>query len=62
MLSNSTGHLHLMVKGLLQKLPELGTPWPLAEQVKWLQTAAHMFGLLYQSDGRIKIEADKDAK
>jgi hypothetical protein len=49
-----------MVKGLLQKLPEPDTPWSLADQVKWLQTAAHMFGLLYQSDGQIKIEIDKD--
>lgn len=53
-------HLHLMVKGLLQKLPEPDTPWSLADQVKWLQTAAHMFGLLYQSDGRIKIEIEKE--
>lgn len=55
-------HLHLMVKGLLQKLPEPDTPWALADQVKWLQTAAHMFGLLYQSDGRIKIEVEKAEK
>ena len=55
-------HLHMMVKGLLQKLPEPDTPWSLADQVKWLQTAAHMFGLLYQSDGHIKIEIENAHK
>lgn len=52
------GHLHLMVQGLLLKLPAPDTQWSITEQAKWLQTAAHMFGLLYQSNGRIKIEVE----
>jgi hypothetical protein len=30
--------------------------WPAAGRVKWLQTAANIFDLIYKGDGGIKIE------
>lgn len=52
------GH-HPFIQGLLATLPENGKDWCIAEQVKWLQTAASIFGLIYHADdGRIKIEID----
>ncbi|KAB2910262.1 MAG: hypothetical protein F9K29_25225 [Hyphomicrobiaceae bacterium] len=54
-------HLHLMVQGLLTKLPPPDTDWPVADQARWLQTAASIFGLIYKSDGKIKIEVEDEA-
>jgi hypothetical protein len=51
-------HLHTMIRGLLEKLPPPDSKWPITEQAKWLRTAAHMFGLIYASEGNIKIEAE----
>jgi hypothetical protein len=54
--------LHPFIVGLLRTIPpaQIGEPkpeWPIAEQVKWLQTAASIFGLIYEAtDGRVKIE------
>jgi hypothetical protein len=54
--------LHPFIVGLLRTLPpaQIGEPkpdWPIAEQVKWLQTAASIFSLIYEAkDGRVKIE------
>jgi hypothetical protein len=56
--------LHPFIIGLLRTLPpaQIGEPkpaWAIAEQVKWLQTAASIFGLIYEAkDGRVKIEHD----
>lgn len=56
--------LHPFIAGLLASLPpaKVGQPkpeWPIAEQAKWLQTAASIFTLMYESsDGRIKVEQD----
>lgn len=56
--------LHPFISGLLGSLPhaKVGEPkpeWPISEQVKWLQTAASIFSLMYEShDGRVKIEQD----
>jgi hypothetical protein len=38
---------------------ELGqhqTEWPLEKRVKWLQTAANIFDLIYKGEGGIKVE------
>ena len=48
--------LHPFIQGLLQTLPEPGSEWPLDEQATWLETAAHIFGLMYQRRGKIQIE------
>ena len=45
------GQYHPFVEGLLQKLPAPETDWPYEARVKWLQTAAHIFDLLYTSQG-----------
>jgi hypothetical protein len=53
------GQQHPFIQGLLTTLPKPGEEWIIAEQVKWLQTAASIFGLIYQAkDGKIKIEAE----
>jgi hypothetical protein len=45
-----------LIIGLFQKLPPPEADWPVAGRVKWLQTAANIFDLLYKGDGgRISI-------
>ena len=55
------GQYHPFIEGLLQKLPVPETDWPYEARVKWLQTAAHIFDLLYASDGAavVNIELKK---
>jgi hypothetical protein len=47
---------HPFIEGLLQTLPDSEEDWPAAGRVKWLQTAANIFDLIYKGDGGIKIE------
>jgi hypothetical protein len=47
---------HPFIEGLLRTLPEPETDWPAVARVKWLQTAANIFDLIYKGDGGIKIE------
>jgi hypothetical protein len=47
---------HPFIEGLLQTLPDPEEDWPAAGRVKWLQTAANIFDLIYKGDGGIKIE------
>jgi hypothetical protein len=39
--------LHPFFRGLLDTLPEPGATWPQAERDQWLETARHIFALLY---------------
>jgi hypothetical protein len=43
---------------LLKKLPSEGTNWNLSQRTKWLQTAANIFDLMFEStdDGEIEIK------
>lgn len=51
-------NLHPFVQGLLKTLPEPETEWPTAARVKWLQTAANIFDLIYKGDdGGISVSA-----
>jgi hypothetical protein len=47
---------HPFIEGLLQTLPDPEKEWAAAGRVKWLQTAANIFDLIYKGDGGIKIE------
>lgn len=51
--------LHPFIQGLLKTLPDPETVknWPLAQRVKWLQTAANIFDLIYEGDGGIVVRA-----
>lgn len=51
--------LHPFIQGLLKTLPNPdGEPeWPLAQRVKWLQTAANIFDLIYKGEGGIEVRA-----
>lgn len=51
--------LHPFIQGLLKTLPDPeGEPeWPLAQRVKWLQTAANIFDLIYKGDGGIEVRS-----
>jgi len=40
-----------LIIGLFQKLPAPEEEWPSAARLKWLQTAANIFDLLYKGDG-----------
>jgi hypothetical protein len=44
---------------LLKTLPDPeGEPeWALAQRVKWLQTAANIFDLIYKGEGGIEVRA-----
>jgi hypothetical protein len=39
--------LHPFIKGLLQKLPEPESEWPVEQRAKWLTTAMNIFDLMY---------------
>jgi hypothetical protein len=43
--------LHPFIQGLLKTLPEPETEWQAPARVKWLQTAANIFDLIYKGDG-----------
>ena len=43
------------IQGLLSKLPASGTSWGSDDQLKWLQTAATIFGLMYGGDHEIEV-------
>jgi hypothetical protein len=49
---------HPFIEGLLKTLPdpEADEEWPLDKRVKWLQTAANIFDLIYKGEGGIKVE------
>ena len=49
---------HPFTEGLLRMLPDPDseTEWPLEKRVKWLQTAANIFDLIYKGEGGIKVE------
>jgi hypothetical protein len=54
--------LHPFIEGLLKTLPTPDTEWQLADRVKWLQAAGHIFDLIYTgADGRVKIEIETKA-
>ena len=36
--------------------PDSDDEWPLDKRVKWLQTAANIFDLIYKGEGGIKVE------
>jgi hypothetical protein len=51
-------HLHLRcwpLLGLFRKLPEPDSDWPAAGRLKWLQTAANIFDLVYKGDGGVTV-------
>ncbi|MHB1236150.1 MAG: hypothetical protein ACYCY7_01165 [Gallionella sp.] len=48
--------LNPFILGLLKKLPPPETDWPMAGRIKWLQTAANIFGLIYTETGGNEIE------
>lgn len=58
------GQKHALILGLIQELPPIDEDWPVEGRKKWLQTAAHIFDLIYPStdDGQsLKIDIAKDA-
>jgi hypothetical protein len=44
-----------LIVGLFRKLPEPEADWPAAARLKWLQTAANNFGLIYKGEGGIVV-------
>jgi hypothetical protein len=53
------GDLHPFIAGLLKTLPAPETEWKTADRVKWLQTAASIFGLIYLGDGAISVSVSQ---
>jgi hypothetical protein len=61
----STNNSHdLLIQGLVNRLPEPDSIWSLNDRIKWLRTAANIFGLIYESGGgedkEIKLVLAKD--
>ncbi len=42
---------------LLNTLPQVGTEWDGPGRMKWLQTAANIFDLIYKGEGGIEIKS-----
>jgi hypothetical protein len=58
--------LNPFIKGLLDKLPKADTPWSKDGRRKWLQTAANIFDLMYESvdgdgDDEVSITVSKSS-
>ena len=53
-----------LIQGLLNRLPESDSIWPLNDRVKWLRTAGYAFGLIYKcregEDKEVKLVLAKD--
>ncbi len=50
---------HPFIEGLLRTLPDPDSEaeWPLDKRVKWLQTAANIFDLIYKGEGGIDVRS-----
>jgi hypothetical protein len=46
-----------LILGLFQKLPVPDSDWPAKDRLKWLQTAANIFDLVYKGEGGIVVSA-----
>jgi hypothetical protein len=44
---SSGADLHPFFRGLLEALPAPGASWPQSQRQQWLETARHIFALLY---------------
>ena len=53
-----------LIQGLLNRLPEPDSIWSLNDRIKWLRTAANIFGLIYKcdegDDKEVKLVLAKD--
>jgi hypothetical protein len=48
-----------VIAGLVARIPPVGSQWPVQEQVKWLQTVAMAFGLIYGNEDPIQVTIGK---
>jgi hypothetical protein len=46
-----------LILGLFRKLPAPDQDWPAKDRLKWLQTAANIFDLVYKGEGGIVVSA-----
>ena len=44
-----------LILGLFRKLPAPDEDWPAKDRLKWLQTAANIFDLVYKGEGGIVV-------
>ena len=44
-----------LILGLFRKLPAPDEDWPAKDRLKWLQTAANIFDLVYKGEGGITV-------
>lgn len=62
--ATETSAPHPLIAGLFDKLPEPDGEWPLQARLKWLQTAANIFDLMYtakDADGELSMRLEKNA-
>lgn len=50
-------YLDPLIRGLVDRLPPADSEWSLPDRLKWLQTAANIFDIVYKGDGGIDIRA-----
>jgi hypothetical protein len=46
-----------LILGLFRKLPPPDADWPAKDRLKWLQTAANIFDLVYKGEGGIVVSS-----
>ena len=51
---------HPFIEGLFQSLPMPGTEWDVVGQARWLEAAAKIFRLMYQTNGDVEVRAKAD--
>lgn len=50
-----------LIEGLFKEVPERGSEWSAEDQVRWLETAAHIFALVFKRRERIKVEIEPES-
>jgi hypothetical protein len=55
-----TGGGDLLIAGLFKEVPPPGTRWSTEDQVRWLEAAQYIFGIVYDRRERINIEVSPE--
>jgi hypothetical protein len=45
-----------LIRGMLDRLPALGEPWPVQDRARWLRRFAHNLAMVYDPDDDTEIE------
>jgi hypothetical protein len=51
----------MLIAGLFKEVPPPGSPWSTEDQIRWLEAAQHIFGVVYNRRERINIEVASES-